>query len=301
MLEAFMKRPRLGTILLQSGVIDEAQLKSALAYQRRWGMPLGRALVEKRLCTPQQLLKAFAKQTGLPVMDLDKQPLGPQQSELLTQKVAQQYRVVPVRLEGTREEALVIAMAAPAPLASIDAVRSVSRKRRVVVYLATDEAIGRAIGRIYRGWTQAQHPSTAPPVSEANPSEAVFERSGEHLGTTPEEGSVLLYGWTDQAGSTLNALLLSQSIAAQTAPAAAVLSCRPGDVVIAPFSAIEELQAEQQKIPGRVIVVSKTPSCDLPKARRAGAWGLLTPPFDSRHLAAVVQRCQRARSFVWAT
>ncbi len=86
-----MKRPRLGNILLESGIIDELQLQAALAYQRQWGMPLGRALVEKRLCTAEQVLRALAKQSGLPAIDLDKESLGAQQCGLLTLKVAEQY------------------------------------------------------------------------------------------------------------------------------------------------------------------------------------------------------------------
>ncbi len=297
-----MKKPRLGSILLETGVIDELQLQAALAYQRQWGMPLGRALVEKRLCTAEQVMQALAKQTGLPAIDLDKESLGPKQSTLLSQKVADQYRVVPLRIEGARQEVLVIAMAAPAPLASIDAVQSVSGKRRVMVYLASDEAIGRAIGRIYRGWTQAQPPPlAAPPARREERNDGVFDLSGGPITVPDEPITVLLYGWTDQAGSTLNALLLSQSIAAHTVSKSDVLVCDERDIVIAPFSALEELWAAHRVIPGRLIVVSKTPASDIPKARRAGAWGLLTPPFDSRRLAQTVQRCQSAKSFIWTT
>ena len=298
-----MRRPRLGNILVDTGIIDELQLQAALAHQRQWGMPLGRALVEKRLCTSEQLLRALSKQTGLPVIDLDKESLGPQQCGLLTLKVAEQYRVIPLRVEGARDEVLVIAIAAPAPLASIDAVQSVSGKRRVVVYLASDESIARAIGRIYRGWTHAQQLAPgAGGVRAENSRELVFDLAGEPDDLpVAERSSVLLYGWTEQAGSTLSALLLSQSIAAQAAPAAAVLSCRASDIVIAPFTAIEELRAARKTIPGRVIAISKTPTSDMAKARQAGAWGLLTPPFDSRRLAETVQRCQSAKSFLWAT
>jgi type IV pilus assembly protein PilB len=289
-----MKRPRLGSILVQSGVIDELQLQSAMAYQRQWGMPLGRALVEKRLCTPEQVMEALSKQTGHPVIDLDKETLGPRQAHLLTLKVAEQYRVVPLRVEGSRDEVLVIAMAAPAPLASVDAVQSVSGKRRVTVYLAADEAIRRAIGRIYRGWTQA--PAAAP--AEAMPAAT---GSNKPARAAASSGPVLLYGWTQQAQSTISALLLSQGILAESVSAKAALSCRSSDVLIAPFSAFEALLAEGKTIPGRVLAVSKTPSSDIPKAQKAGAWGLLTPPFDSNRLVSAVQRCRSAKTFIWAT
>src|SRR5260370_162427 len=189
-----MKKERLGKILLEMGSIDELQLQAALAYQRQWGMPLRRALIENRLCSGNQVMQALAKQIGLPFIDVD-----------------------------SREE------------------------------------------------------------------------------QTPEPGPVLLYGWTDQAGSTLGALLLSQSMTSTAVGAAAVLSCSPTDVVIAPLAAIEELLASKKKIPGRVLVVSKTPSSEMGRARKTGAWGMLSPPIDARRLAATIQRCREAPGFLWAT
>ncbi|HEX4803723.1 MAG TPA: hypothetical protein VFV14_09435, partial [Myxococcaceae bacterium] len=104
-----------------------------------------------------------------------------------------------------------------------------------------------------------------------------------------------------QAQSTISALLLSQGIAAESVSTNAAVSCRSSDVLILPFSAFEALLAEGKTIPGRVLVVSKMPSSDIPKAQKAGAWGLLTPPFDSQRLVGVVQRCRSAKTFIWAT
>src|SRR5262249_21562036 len=251
-----MKKERLGKILLEMGSIDELQLQAALAYQRQWGMPLGRALIENRLCSVNQVMQALAKQIGLPFIDLDKEALGPKQVSLLPLKVAEQYRVVPLRAEGARQEVLLVAFAAPAPLASIDAVQSVSGKRRVVAHLAADEAIVRAIGRIYRGWTQAAQAEPEPvrePAHYYRADEFDLEPdSGEERKQEPSP--VLLYGWTDQAGSTLGALLLSQNMTCTAVGAAAVLGCSPGDVVIAPLAAIEELLSSHKKGPGRVLV-----------------------------------------------
>src|SRR4051812_8636780 len=68
--EATMKRKALGDIVMEMGVIDELQLSSALAHHRQWGVPLGRALVEKRLCGQDHIIKALQRQTGLPLIDL---------------------------------------------------------------------------------------------------------------------------------------------------------------------------------------------------------------------------------------
>jgi type IV pilus assembly protein PilB len=148
-------KKRLGDILLEQGAVDALQLHSALAYQRKWGVPLGQVVVDQRFCTAQQVLEALAKQVGMEMVDLDAQAPEAQLTYLIPEKVAEAHRVVPLKLEvrGPRDAVLVVAIAAPASLASLDAVKSVSGKSRVVAKLATDAAIRRAIGRMYRGET----------------------------------------------------------------------------------------------------------------------------------------------------
>lgn len=146
-----MKRKGLGEILVSRGAIDALKLKSALAYQRQWGIPLGRVLIENRLCSIEQVLAGLAEQAGLPVLDLDEVQISGEAVNLISLKVAKQHKVVPLRLEGKRQEVLVVAIAAPASLEALDAVRSVSGKSRVVAYLALDEAIERAIAVLYGG------------------------------------------------------------------------------------------------------------------------------------------------------
>ncbi|WP_052518662.1 hypothetical protein [Archangium violaceum] len=144
-------KKRLGEILVELGVLDGLQLQSALAYQRKWGVPLGQVVVDLRFCTAEQVLEALAHQTGVPAMDLDAQRMNARLGNLVPRRLAEMHRVVPLRLEGPRDMVLVVAIAAPASLQSLDAVRGVACKARVVPWLATDAAIGRAIERLYQG------------------------------------------------------------------------------------------------------------------------------------------------------
>jgi len=43
-------RKRLGQLLTELKVIDEAQLQSALGHQKQWGGKIGAILVEKGFC-----------------------------------------------------------------------------------------------------------------------------------------------------------------------------------------------------------------------------------------------------------
>lgn len=148
---ASAKRPQLGQILLQMGYLDQNQLQVALSHHLQWGMPLGQAVLERRFCTAEQVLQALAQQCGMPAVDLDRERMDPFLAQLIPQKIAELHRAVPLRVEGNRAEDLVIAIAAPATLASLDAIRAVSRKSRIVPYLASDDALGRAILRLHGG------------------------------------------------------------------------------------------------------------------------------------------------------
>lgn len=139
---------QLGDILVEMGGVDGAQLQSALEHQRERGLPLGQVVVDLRFCSAEQVLQALSLQTGLPATNLDEEWMDTRLTQLVPRRVAEQYRVVPLRLDGPGDE-LVVAIAAPAQLQSLDVVRDVTRHTRLVPLLAADEAISRAIARLY--------------------------------------------------------------------------------------------------------------------------------------------------------
>src|SRR5688572_32471717 len=48
-------------------------------------------------------------QAGIPSVDLTQEAFQPGQAELLSEKVAERHKVIPLRLEGSRNEVLVVA------------------------------------------------------------------------------------------------------------------------------------------------------------------------------------------------
>ncbi|MCY1018271.1 general secretion pathway protein GspE [Pyxidicoccus sp. MSG2] len=238
-------KKRLGDILVERGVIDALQLHSALAYQRKWGVPLGQVVVDQRFCTAQQVLEALAAQVGMQTVELDAQPPDSNLTYLIPEKVAEAHRVVPLRLEGKggRDSVLVVAIAAPASLASLDAVKSVSGKSRVVAKLATDAAIRRAIGRMYRGET----------------GEAVPRRPGLEGFSLPEadDSMPMLLGGTMadltnmEAPSTKDGLPMLSSLEEATRPTPAPVKPTP-----APVAAV----APRRPTPTQVKIPMLTPA-----------------------------------------
>jgi hypothetical protein len=109
-------------------------------------MSFGRAAVARGLCTDEQVVAALSRQTGMSVIDLETEVQAPEVVGLLPVRTAQEHRAVLLNLEGS---VLKVAMAAPATLASQDAIRALVGKSRLEVQLASDEAIDRAIARFY--------------------------------------------------------------------------------------------------------------------------------------------------------
>ncbi len=95
----------LGYILVDSGVITQAQLEDAL-QNRIPGLKLGGSLVQLGYITAQQLAVALAKQAEVPMESIDPLALDATLIRSVPAKVAQHHAVLPLRLEG---ETLVLA------------------------------------------------------------------------------------------------------------------------------------------------------------------------------------------------
>lgn len=277
-----MSRGNLGDILVQMGVVDALQLRAAMAHHKQWGTPLGKVLVEMRFCTWQQVLHALSTQAGLPSIDLAAEPLAPEQKELLSLKVAERHKVVPLRLEGARGEVLVVAMAAPVTLAKVDAVQAAAGKR-VKVLLAADDAVERAIGFLYRG--EALRPQATPTHQPVNLRDAQFDLAPE------EAPEVLVYGWEPAAASRLVETFQAEGLTARIVTADEILLCRPSDVLLAPLPAIEQLKQRGLEAQAAVVVAGKSRERDLPRARQVGARGFVLAPLDVRNVVDAVRHC----------
>ncbi len=140
-----MARQKLGEMLLEAGVIDETQLRSALADQRRWGRSLGRTLVEMRLIAEDALVDVLAKQLGVQSIDLDRAEIPAHILALVPPDVARNSRVLPFAQSG---RFLDVAMADPQNLGVIDEIR-IRTQLNIRPYLAGPKAIERNIGRFY--------------------------------------------------------------------------------------------------------------------------------------------------------
>lgn len=111
------KKIRLGDLLVQSNLISEEQLMSALAEQRQTGRKLGATLIAMQLVTEQQLLELLSAHLNVPLIDIDNYQVNPDAVKLLPEVQARRYRALVLEDKGDK---LLVAMSDPADLTAAD-------------------------------------------------------------------------------------------------------------------------------------------------------------------------------------
>lgn len=142
-----MAHPRLGDLLVSSGVISQEQLGQALARQKETKKRLGEELIDDGIITEQQFIDTLRLQLGIEFVDLSAVEPDPQLVDVLPRNIAKKYGVTPVRLHGNT---LYLAMSDPLNFMAQEEVR-VATHRRVVPMITTADGIERANASLYGG------------------------------------------------------------------------------------------------------------------------------------------------------
>ncbi len=141
------ERKRLGELLLEGGLIDEYQLKSALAHQKQWGGRLGSNMVKLGFITEDELVSFLSYTFRTPAVNLHAVRVPPAMVALIPKDVAKKYGVIPL-LQSPDKKKLVIAMSDPTNLAAIDELNFLVGAR-VLPVIAADTSIEEAMAHYY--------------------------------------------------------------------------------------------------------------------------------------------------------
>jgi len=135
----------LGTLLVESGLLQAAALDHALQEQRRTGERLGEAVIRLESSKEVDVYRTLAAQLGLP---FEPGPLcvEPVALSLISQAFARRKTVLPLRLSG---RALCIAVGDPLDLSIVDDVQFRTGKR-VEVTVTPPGALREALDRAYQ-------------------------------------------------------------------------------------------------------------------------------------------------------
>jgi type IV pilus assembly protein PilB len=110
----------LGELLLREKIINADQLKSALDFQKKNGLPLGSSIVSLGYISEEEIAQALSRQLGYPYIDLDQFEVYPEVISLIPAEVAKKYMVMPIhRIRSF----LTLAMVDPTDLEVIEDIR----------------------------------------------------------------------------------------------------------------------------------------------------------------------------------
>lgn len=140
-----MAYERLGALLLNIGLIDEAQLNKALDLQKNTKKRLGEILIENGFITERQLIDALVLHLGIEFIDLSKIVIPPEMAQVLSKNIAKKHNVVPVK---TDRDTVYLAISDPLNFVAIEEVKAATRKQ-VIPMLATADALSRAVITLY--------------------------------------------------------------------------------------------------------------------------------------------------------
>ncbi len=147
-----MARKKLGEMLIEAGVLDEARLRSALADQRRWGRSLGKTLVELRLIAEDDLVRVLGTHLGLPSIDLDKFEIPDSVTRLIPDEMARQHQIVAF---DQQMKFLDVAMVDPTNLGVADELR-IRTQMNIRPYLCGPRNMERALAKYHGGSQRAE-------------------------------------------------------------------------------------------------------------------------------------------------
>jgi len=137
---------QLGELLLERGVINQAQLEKALKTQKDRGGLIGQVLVSLGFVKEEEIAHALTVQYGFPYLPLECYDINTEAVKLIPQNVAVQYNLVAIDSIG---DLLTIAMSNPLNYQAVEDIE-VLTKCKVQVFVSTMTDINNAITRYYQ-------------------------------------------------------------------------------------------------------------------------------------------------------
>lgn len=159
-------------LLLKARVVDELQMRSALARLDQWGGRLPKVIADMGFVDEQAVTETLSKALKIPVQQLGMVQRDGAALSRLDPDYCEEHAVFPISL---RDRTLTLAMADPTEIDVVDLVAS-KVNARVSVVLASETQIRNAIAKHYRGQAVKAGDNLA---RRAFTSEVPSQRSGE--------------------------------------------------------------------------------------------------------------------------
>jgi hypothetical protein len=113
-----LRRPRIGTILLDQGLVNQEQLNQALSCQREHGGTIGEWLVKLNFISSRDLTIALSQQLGLPWIDSINNEPSDEALKSVPRRICRSLRIFPLEY-NQKTISLVVAVGGPLDVAGM--------------------------------------------------------------------------------------------------------------------------------------------------------------------------------------
>jgi len=138
-------RKKLGSLLVDAGIITQEQLDEVLAVQKETGKKLGELLLEKGLISNDDIIQVLEFQLGIPHVNLDRCEIDPQIVKKIPENLAKRHNVIPIKIENNK---LVVAMSDPLDLFAIDDIKLYT-SMDIITNIASPDDIRKTLSKMY--------------------------------------------------------------------------------------------------------------------------------------------------------
>lgn len=160
------ERKKLGEMLIEGGLIDQYQLKSALAHQRQWGGRIGANVVKLGFCTEDDLVAFLSRTFNLPSVNLFAVKVPAAVIAAVPKDVAKKYGIIPLQ-QSADKKFLTVAMSDPNNLMALDELTFLVNAR-VKPVITSDTGIEDAMHHYYDQTTRMEFEPGAVSSSEVD-------------------------------------------------------------------------------------------------------------------------------------
>jgi hypothetical protein len=136
----------LGELLLDRGIISQAQMEKGLEVQKEKGGLIGEILVGLGFVKEEDIAQALTAQYGFPYLPLGNYDVDAEITGIIPGRVARQYLLIPIEKIGNN---LTLAMSNPLNIQAIEDVELLSGCR-VQTFVSTSSDIKMAIEKYYK-------------------------------------------------------------------------------------------------------------------------------------------------------
>jgi len=136
---------QLGELLVERGIINEAQLEKAIKLQKDKGGLIGQILVMLGFAKEEEIAQALTVQYGFPYLPLECYEMNSEAVKMIPENVCVQYNLIAVDKIG---DTLTIAMSNPLNFQAVEDIETLT-KCKVQVFVSTMTDVNNSIKKHY--------------------------------------------------------------------------------------------------------------------------------------------------------